>query len=119
MLSSPAKAGDPVRRGFSVLSLAALEYWVTRRSLSSGGHSADPVAGDDNWMCVRHLAARCARALQVIFATSRKIKRAQGMPDARCTRGPVRSPVVNRHSRMSAIALTREERRLRRVSKDE
>src|SRR5437868_15106308 len=28
MLSSPAQAGDPVRRGFSVLSLASLEYWV-------------------------------------------------------------------------------------------
>ena len=47
-LSSSAKAGDPVRRGFSVQSSASLEYWVTRRSLSSGGHSADPVAGDDN-----------------------------------------------------------------------
>src|SRR6266702_7576403 len=23
------------------------EYWITRRSLSSGGHSADPLAGDD------------------------------------------------------------------------
>jgi hypothetical protein len=30
ILSSPAKAGDPVRRGFSVLSLTSLEYWVTR-----------------------------------------------------------------------------------------
>ena len=46
-LSSSAKAGDPVRRGLPVLSSASLEYWVTRRSLSSGGHSADPVAGDD------------------------------------------------------------------------
>ena len=25
----------------------ALEYWIARRSLSSGGHSADPLAGDD------------------------------------------------------------------------
>jgi hypothetical protein len=31
-LSSPAKAGDPVRRGFSVQSLASLEYWVARSS---------------------------------------------------------------------------------------
>jgi hypothetical protein len=23
------------------------EYWIARRSLSSGGHSADPLAGDD------------------------------------------------------------------------
>ena len=29
-LSSSAKAGDPVRRGFSVLSLSSLEYWVAR-----------------------------------------------------------------------------------------
>src|SRR4051812_8701416 len=29
-LSSPAKAGDPVRRGSSALSLLSLEYWVTR-----------------------------------------------------------------------------------------
>ena len=28
--SFPAKAGNPVRRGFSVLSLTSLEYWVTR-----------------------------------------------------------------------------------------
>jgi hypothetical protein len=25
-----------------------LEYWIARRSLSSGGHSADPLAGDDS-----------------------------------------------------------------------
>jgi hypothetical protein len=30
MLSSPAQAGDPVRRGFSILSLTSLEYRVTR-----------------------------------------------------------------------------------------
>ena len=29
-LSSPAKAGDPVRRGFSAQSLTSLEYWFTR-----------------------------------------------------------------------------------------
>jgi hypothetical protein len=28
--SSPAKAGDPVRRGVSILSLASLEYWIAR-----------------------------------------------------------------------------------------
>ena len=28
--SSPAKAGDPVRRGFSIQSLTSLGYWVTR-----------------------------------------------------------------------------------------
>jgi hypothetical protein len=30
LLSCPAKAGHPVRRGFSVLSLTSLEYWITR-----------------------------------------------------------------------------------------
>src|SRR5258708_5207211 len=34
-------------------------------------------------------------------------------------RSSMPSPVVNPHPRMSAIAFTREERRLRRVSKDE
>ena len=42
----PAKAGiqyaAPPR---SITS--ALEYWIIRRSLSSGGHSADPLADDD------------------------------------------------------------------------
>jgi len=27
-----------------------LEYWIARWSLSSGGASADPVAGDDDCM---------------------------------------------------------------------
>jgi hypothetical protein len=31
---------------------ASLEYLVTRRSLSSGGHSADPVAGDDTGFAI-------------------------------------------------------------------
>src|SRR5437870_4279460 len=56
--SSPAKAGDPVRCGFSVLSSASLAYWIVRRSLSSGGHSADPVA---------------AMTTEYVFAFSRRI----------------------------------------------
>jgi len=28
-------------------SMAAREYWIVRWSLSSGGHSADPLADDD------------------------------------------------------------------------
>src|SRR6476660_1950612 len=39
-------------------------------------------------ICIGVLAARSARGLQVIFRTSRS-ERAQGMPDARCTRGLV------------------------------
>jgi hypothetical protein len=26
----------------------SLEYWIARRSLSSGAHSRDPLAGDDS-----------------------------------------------------------------------
>jgi hypothetical protein len=29
-------------------SLVSLEYWVARRSLSSGAHSRDPLPGDDS-----------------------------------------------------------------------
>jgi hypothetical protein len=67
-LSSPAHAGDPARRGFSVRSPTSLEYWVTRWSLSSGGHSPDPVAGDDNWVCGYVLATHFARGFQNRFA---------------------------------------------------
>jgi hypothetical protein len=45
----PRACGDPVRCGFSVLSLASLEYWIARWSLSSGAHSRDPLADDDGW----------------------------------------------------------------------
>jgi hypothetical protein len=31
--SSPAKAGDPVRRGLSALSRTLVEYWIARWSL--------------------------------------------------------------------------------------
>jgi hypothetical protein len=61
--SSPAHAGDPVRRGFSVQTLLSLEYWIVRRSLSSGGHSADPLADDDDRMCVLVLATQFASEL--------------------------------------------------------
>src|ERR1700704_2348127 len=43
-----ALAGDPVRGGLSIQSLTSLEYWIIRRSLSSGAHSRDPVADDDS-----------------------------------------------------------------------
>ena len=42
------EGGRSVRRGFSARALTSLEYWIARRSLSSGGHSADPLAGDDD-----------------------------------------------------------------------
>ena len=44
-------------------------------------------AGDDGWVCVRVLAAHCARGLRN-FRPHQKQK-AQGKPGARCTRGLV------------------------------
>jgi peptidoglycan/LPS O-acetylase OafA/YrhL len=43
--SYPAKAGYPVRRGFSIPSMMSLEYWIVRRSLSSGSPKARPDGG--------------------------------------------------------------------------
>ncbi|MEH2611364.1 hypothetical protein V1293_003653 [Bradyrhizobium sp. AZCC 1693] len=45
--SSPAKAGGSSTPRPLDSILASLEYRVTRRSLSSGAHSRDPLAGDD------------------------------------------------------------------------
>jgi len=42
----PAKAGIQYAGNFRFITAGAA-YWIVRRSLSSGGHSADPVAGDD------------------------------------------------------------------------
>jgi hypothetical protein len=44
----PREGGaSSIRRPFGSNS-TALEYWIVRRSLSSGGHSAEPVADDDS-----------------------------------------------------------------------
>jgi hypothetical protein len=39
-----------------------VEYWITRRSLSSGAHSRDPLAGDDT-----ESVARVVRVTDSIF----------------------------------------------------
>ena len=41
-LSSPAHAGDPVRRGFSAQALLSLEYWIARSRLRQG-YAAAPL----------------------------------------------------------------------------
>jgi hypothetical protein len=47
--SYPAHAGvSSTLRPFHSI-IHASEYWIARWSLSSGGHSADPSAGDDGW----------------------------------------------------------------------
>ncbi len=38
-LSSPAQAGDPVRRGFSAQALLSLEYWIARSSRATTSES--------------------------------------------------------------------------------
>ena len=81
LLSSSAQAEDPVRRGFSAQSSTSLGYWVARVAIAHWR--------DDIGIWFRVLAARCARALH---GTSRpRNQRAQGMPDARCTRGLMRN----------------------------
>jgi hypothetical protein len=59
---------------------SASEYWIVRRSLSSGAHSRDPVADDDE-------RRRSRDDIRPSFANSSAPKRAQGRPGARCTRG--------------------------------
>jgi hypothetical protein len=84
-LSSSAKAGDLIRCGFSVHAL-----------LSPSAHLIPVIPAQRLCRCAgmteiqfRDLAARNARALLEIPAL--KIERAQGMPDARCTRGLMRN----------------------------
>ena len=45
-----------------MIELRAAAYWITRRSLSPGGHPADPVAGDDSdvWRSTIDVIARSA-----------------------------------------------------------
>jgi len=47
------------------------EYWIVRRSLSSGGHSADPLADDDTEV----VGARLDRAIQYSRAVRDGIER--------------------------------------------
>jgi hypothetical protein len=47
-----SNAGYPVRCGLLDSITTALEYWIIRWSLSSGGACADPVADDDGCGCV-------------------------------------------------------------------
>jgi hypothetical protein len=42
----PAKAGIQYSVAV-VMTIGATEYWIIRRSLSSGAHSRDPLADDD------------------------------------------------------------------------
>ena len=42
----PAKAGIQYAAPLQWITSVS-EYWIIRRSLSSGGHSADPLADDD------------------------------------------------------------------------
>src|SRR6202043_2100793 len=72
------------------------ELWIASPSLSSGAHSRDPLARNDDKPHLRLLAARCARGLQEPSALS--IQRAQGMTGARCARSRAWSVVNTRVS---------------------
>src|ERR1700680_3010095 len=56
----------PAYTGRFGLKRAALGYWIARRNLSSGAHSRDPLAGDDDLVCLgatprRYSKHFCAR----------------------------------------------------------
>src|SRR4051794_25725947 len=77
--------GDPVRRGFSALTLTPLEYWVpacARTTLNTRPRSR---------------GTKCPRFASNSYALSNQ--RTQGMPDARCTRDLMRN--VHKSARMS------------------
>ena len=75
---------DPVRRGLSVLSSASLEYWIVRPSAQSRTRRTMTVR------CVSAFSPRIAPEVCWISSPSSN-QRAQGMPDARCTRGLMRN----------------------------
>jgi hypothetical protein len=65
------------------------EYWIVRRSLSSGAHSRDPVADDDER---EHSRDGIRPSFANWFALKKRGRSAiprgmQGRPGARCTRG--------------------------------
>ena len=63
--STPTKAGDPVRRGFSILSLAPLEYWIARSSRAMTTESVARVnrSAPDDGDC--HCEERSDEAIQL------------------------------------------------------
>ena len=83
-LSSSAKAEDPVRRGLSVLSSASLEYWIVRPSAQSRTRRT---------MTTEYVSAFSRRDAPEVCLDFSALsnQRAQGMPDARCTRGLMRN----------------------------
>ena len=77
--SSPAQAGDPVRRGPSIQLQPSLEYWITRPSaqLRTRRVMTAEYEATISRHCVRDLLSNCLPQNQ----------RAQGRPGACCTRG--------------------------------
>ena len=71
----PREGGHPTLRLHRIQRLL-LEYWIIRRSLSSGGHSADPLADDDGGLSASSYPTRrrlsehdnlsCERRLQFL-----------------------------------------------------
>ena len=77
--SCPAKAGHPVRRGFSFQSLLSLEYWVYRPSAQLRTRRVTTTKYD--FAISRH------NAPEVCIFVWPSFQRAQGRPGACCTRG--------------------------------
>ena len=49
------------------------EYWIIRWSLSSGGHSADPLADDDGWSDREALFAHFTRLNRTLFPSASRV----------------------------------------------
>jgi hypothetical protein len=128
-LSSPAKAGDPVRRGLSVQAPAPLEYWIARSRLRQG------FAGPRTHSAAEALAKAASRAMTTkrshIFRfrisnnarVSARIpaawfarvlplrcpsepQRAQGKPGADCARSTVCESSERMHTDLTGTAET-------------
>jgi hypothetical protein len=100
VLSYPAHAGYPVRRGFSVQSR---RLWNTGSPAYAGDDTVDGLEFDKTHL--RIPAARFARALQIVSPIK---KRAQGTPGACCTRGLVCKIVRrNAHEHTGTVGASR------------
>jgi len=82
----------------------ASEYWIARRSLSSGGHSADPLAGDDGWAC----AAFAFNELPPAPVIARSEATKQSMPQQKMDCFAALAMTTNRDSKHTFATSRRE-----------
>ena len=74
-LSSPAKAGDPVRRGSSVQSPLSLEYWIP---------ACAGMTTENDCAISRHVCPRFKRSLALLEFRGRREDRVRAAPAVSC-----------------------------------